>query len=232
MWKNFVIVALEIILVAAVGFFTNLAATEFSINASYVWIALIILLLLLIPTTWYRIKHDAGDGLIGKKLELPEKITVSISLESLRESIKLLLPLLINGVMFGWLVANASIFAVRIIPELGYTVQSANEIIGIAGTPTALDFEIIGILAIGFASVVVSKRLSTFIGILFCVTSSLTFSITHVSLMTFEDLTTTLIWNLISSLLVTLIGLILYPIVRILYKQIYVFWNGALKKNP
>lgn len=231
MWKQFALIAFEIILVAAVGFFTNLAAAELKINTAYVWIVLIILLLLLVSTTWFRVRLDSGKDSTGWKLAIPEKITFSISLESLRESIKFLLPLLFNGVLFGWLVANASIFAVRIAPELGYTVESAFYTFRIAGTPAALDFEIIGVCAIGFASVIVSKRLSTLIGILFCITSSLTFAITHVYMLRFEYLTITMLWNLVSSLLVTIIGLFLYPVFRIIQKQINEFWNGTLKKS-
>lgn len=228
MWKYFALIAFEIILVAVIGFFTNLAAVELKINSAYVWIALIFFLLLLIATTWFRVSLDLGKDWMKWRITIPEKITISISLGSLRSNLRFLLALIINGALFGWLVANASIFAVRVVPELGYTVTYNYVNFGVL--PGAYSFEIIGIIAIGFASMIVSKRLSLIIGFLFCAVSSFFFSITHLNALPFEYATWTILGNLLASLLMIAIGLFLYPVLHMIVQQIKEFWGVSLKK--
>jgi hypothetical protein len=88
-----------------------------------------------------------------------------------------------------------------------------------------LSFEIIGIFAIGFASTVISKRLSLITGLLFCVVSSLIFSVTHLIVLPFQSVTWTIFGNLGSSILVLMIGVFLYPVWGTLLKQITDFWQ-------
>jgi ABC-type uncharacterized transport system fused permease/ATPase subunit len=54
MKRQLALISAEILLVTAVGFFTNIAAASLNISGAYVWIALILLLLSLISTTWFR----------------------------------------------------------------------------------------------------------------------------------------------------------------------------------
>ena len=224
MWKHFALIAIEIILVAAVGFFANLAAKPLNINIAYVWIALTLCLLILIPTTWFRVRLHAGQDGVGWRIVIPETIEFSISIGSARDNLRFLLALTLNGALFGWLIANASIVAVSIAPELGYTIESAYySVASLVRMPRTHSFEILGVSAIGFASMFVCRRLSLIAGILFCVTGSLAFSITHLTLVQFQLIDWTILGNLASSLLITVLGLLLYrPIVR--------FWVDLLKR--
>lgn len=222
MWKHFALIVIEIILVAAVGFFANIAATQLKISSAYVWIALILLLLILIPTTWFRVRLDAGKDWVGWRRAIPESVTFSISIGSLQNTLRLLLGLILNGVLFGWFIAYASIFAVRLIPELGYVVESAYYSVRLGGLPGALSFEIVGVFAIGFASMFVCRRLSFVAGILFCIAGSLAFSITHLSLLPFQNISWTILGNLASSLLISVIG-------RMVLQPITEFWTNLLK---
>jgi len=227
MLKHFAVIATEIILVAALGFFTNLAAAELRINGARAWIALILLLLLLIPTTWFRVRTDAGDDLPRWRLRVPETVTLSISLRSMRRDLRWLIALIVNGALFGWLVAYASVFAVRMVPGLDYSVESAYRIVtSVLSSPYAFSFEVIGVFSIGFAAMYVWKRLSSLAGILFCVVTSLAFSATHLSLLPFQHVGWTVLGNLISSLLITAVLVICYPALRILLDLTVGFWRG------
>ena len=233
MSKHFAIIALEIILIAALGFFTNIAAEKLNINSAYVWIFLILILLMLITTTWFKVKLDSGRDLLKWRISIPDKVTFSISLSTIRDNSRFFLGLFINSILFGWLVANASIFAVRISPELSYSVVSAYySIVNLTYLPVPLSFEIIGVFAIGFTSIVVSKRLSsTIIGLLFCTISSLIFSATHLRALPFQYITWTILGNLIFSVIFMLIGMVLYPLLNILIKQITSFWRVQPQNN-
>jgi hypothetical protein len=231
MRRQLTLISAEILLVTAVGFFTNIAAASLHISGAYVWIVLILLLLLLISTTWFRSSFHAGADLAGNyrprwKLVVPEKITFSISLESIRKNFRFLLGLVINGVLFGFFVAYSSLFATSFSRELSHTARSAYQLVAIPGIPNAQSFEIVGVLLIAFASTTVTRRLSSFLtGILFCTVSSLVFSATHLWVAFPQPVGLTVLGNLISALIVMMICLILYPLWSLLLKQIVEFWR-------
>jgi hypothetical protein len=231
MKRQLVLISAEILLVTAVGFFANIAAASLNISGAYVWIALILLLLSLISTTWFRSGLHAGldqtnDDRPRWKLVVPEKITISISLESIKKNFRFLLGLAINGFLFGYFVAYSSLFATSSSRELSHTARSAYQLVAITGMPNAHSFEIVGVLLIAFASATVSRRLSSLItGVLFCIISSLVFSATHLRVALPQPVGLTFLGNLLSALIVMVICLLLYPLWTLLIKQIVEFWR-------
>lgn len=231
MRKQFALIAAEILLVTAVGFFTNLAAASLHINGAYVWVALILLLLLLIPATWFRSGLYTGTDGTGAyrprwKLTVPEKITFSISVDSIRRNFRFIIGLMINGFLFGYFVAFASLYATSFSKELSYTARSAYLRFAIPGMPYANSFEVVGVLLIAFASIIVTRRLSSlFTGVLFCLVSSLVFSATHLRVFSSQPVALTVLGNLLSAIIVMVTGLLLYPLWVLLLNQIVGFWR-------
>lgn len=231
MKRQLILISAEILLVTAVGFFTNIAAASLNISGAYVWIALILLLLSLISTTWFRSSlhvglNQANDDGPRWRLVIPEKVTISISLESIKKNFRFLLGLAINGFLFGYFVAYSSLFATSFSRELSHTASSAYRLIAIPGIPSAHSFEIVGVLLIAFASATVTRRLSSLLtGVLFCIVSSLVFSATHLRVAFPQPVDLTILGNLLSALIMMVICLLFYPLLALLLKQIVEFWR-------
>jgi hypothetical protein len=228
MLKHFVLVTLEIILIAAVGILTNLVTSDSNKSVAYVWIGLIVVLLILIPTTWFRISAEtkAEQKLPEWKFLLPKEINISISLESIKKYLRFILALLINGILFGWVVANASFFSVYVSPVMREIILPFPFI---NLSTTVFSFEVIGVFIIAFASVFIWRRISWVSSVLFCIVSSIAFSVTHMSIYPSQPAEFTILGNLLSAILLTFAGLLLFPLFQNIGKLMTDFWKGEIK---
>jgi hypothetical protein len=233
MWKHLMIVAIEIILVVAIGILTNLVSSSISINVNIVWFILILALLILIPATWLRDYENTGKAfsLPSLKASIPEQVTFSISFPSLKKFFSTFFVLILNAILFGGVTAYVSVMLIQNrfidfffggIADWLYTKFQID----------VLGLEVIGGLIIPFASIFIMRRLSTFLGLVFCVFSSLAFSVTHVNLLTDELLGITLLGNLTSYLILTIGLRFLYPVLdKILIRPVIDFWRGLFNPN-
>lgn len=231
MWKHFIIIASEVILLVLIGLLTNIASSTF-LYGWIIWILIVAVLLVLIPTTWFRVQLDSEKAGFGVKYAIPEKIEFSITKEDILQTTKLLLISLFNGMLFGAVIAYISILFAKNV-EMPYSIPFHQEALdGIEGwwllpSVMASEHEVIGIAIIAFGSLFVLKRLSKTSGIIFCIISSLTFSFIHLQLIPQYYFLITFICNLFFALLGLAIGWILYPIIVTLFE----FWQKILKND-
>lgn len=247
MWKHLIIIATEIILVVAIGFLTEVAASSLQYKG-IVWIVLFVVLAILIPTTWFRVRLDSGKTGLGLEFEIPEQVSFSISRDTIIQTAKLVISSLFNGILFGIFSAFSSILIARsftfpfaqpqqieIIGRNGSILQTIIEPlkIGVEQWPitkdlSVVEYEALGVAIIAFASLFVFKRLSKISGLFFCVVSSLTFSIVHMGVYPTELITVTILGNLFFSLVGLGLGICIYPLLILLID----FWTRLFNNTP
>lgn len=223
MKKILAIIAFEVTLAAIVGVLTSLVSDSISINSATVWVALVLVLLILVPTSWLRYSYENGKQDLSLGVQIPDNINFSISLSSIRNNFSLISTIIINGALFGFLAGYVSVllsedgFAEIVIYNLSSWFYRFD--IPVVG------HELIGGFIVSLASLVVMRRLSVILGLIFCVSSSIVFSFTHMGLVSGQQLWLTVFGNLFSFLLVTIILRMIYPL---LAKFVINFWTNII----
>jgi hypothetical protein len=219
------LIGLEIVMVVAIGFLTDLLApTLISVDSRIVWGILIILLIILVPTTWLRLYYEGDSTNATPKASFPDEITLSISVASLRKNFKAIFSIVLNAVILGWLIAYICVLLswndiVRYI--FGGIAESLTRTMGIG----IFTVEVMGGCFIPLISYFVMKKRGTIVGLSFCLVSSLIFSIVQLNLIPGQYWIFTLAANVASFMLVAFILRFILPIV---VYPIIEFWRTMI----
>jgi len=219
----FAILAVEVSLVAAIGILTSLVSSTLSIDSATVWALLVLFLLILIPTSWLRYKYENDRQDFSLGIRIPENISFSISLASIKKNFSLILTILINGALFGYLGGVISVLLSH--GGLADLIHGISFFLYSIYIP-ATGHEIIGGAIIAVASLIVMRRLSVVLGVIFCVSSSLAFSFTHMGMFPGQPFWFTLLGNLASFLIFTSLLQLIYPVIA---KFIIDFWRNLFR---
>ena len=228
--KYFLWITAEVILLAIVGFLTNLLSARIEMNSSLVWGALIVALLLLVITSWFKAQKE--EGLSLPRPTIPENITITLSARSVLQNLRSIVGLTINAMLFGWFTANASVFSTQQFPGLERTEFVALPITSRVGSLLfgkellAYPFEIVGVFVLAWVSVIVWRRISSIAGLIFCLLSTSAFSMTHIMLWwRYQPFLLTTIGNVLSTLSLTVLGVLLYPFLERFTGLLVDFWK-------
>lgn len=221
MKKAFTVIVAEILLLVVVGILTSLVASTISLDITTLWITLLLAMFVLVPTSWLKFMYERGEKDVSLNMKIPDQISLSISLESIKKNSGLLFTLILNAVIYGWLSGYVSVLISREGFAYYFILDNISDAIRIFGI-SVIEHEILGCIFITFASLIVMMRLSIFFGIIFCACSSLVFSLTHLTLVPYQAEGITIVGNLVSFLVIAICLRIIYPLIA---KFIIEFWK-------